>query len=83
MSTEDRTLLATGLNGYGHLGTGDTEDRHSWTPVLENVSAIVAAATYSLALTEDGRLWGTGNNNSAELGTESIVWTWLLSPVDE
>lgn len=71
----DGSLWAWGLNDKGQLGQGlsgevpDTSDR--LTPVrVGNEAAWVAIATgaHSVALKNDGSLWGWGNNTHGELG---------------
>jgi alpha-tubulin suppressor-like RCC1 family protein len=66
----DGTVWTWGLNAYGQLGDGTTNDAH--TPVqvmgLSNVVAISARAYDGMALRSDGTLWAWGDNRYGELG---------------
>lgn len=76
----DGTVRAFGLNDCGQLGNGET--RSSRTPVevkgLREVRQVAATGGggdsnpggfgHSVAVLEDGTLWGWGCNNSGELG---------------
>jgi alpha-tubulin suppressor-like RCC1 family protein/uncharacterized protein YkwD/plastocyanin/thiol-disulfide isomerase/thioredoxin/uncharacterized membrane protein YphA (DoxX/SURF4 family) len=72
----DESVWAWGFNNYGQLGDG-TSTNHL-TPVqvsgpggtgtLDNVVAIAAGGTHTLALRSDGSVWTWGNNNYGQLG---------------
>lgn len=71
-------MYATGGNGTGELGLGDTTDRTSWTKItgIANVIKILTVATdYSspaastFALTSGGSLYCWGSNGNGQLGT--------------
>jgi len=72
----DGTVYATGLNYFGQLGIGNTEEFvFEFTKVIDNtgafltdVTAIAAGNDHSLALKTDGTLWATGWNISGQLG---------------
>jgi alpha-tubulin suppressor-like RCC1 family protein len=70
--TNDGKVYAAGLNGNGQLGLGDNTDRQSFTEVTflgdKNIIAIAAGSEHSLALTDDGKVYATGNNYFGELG---------------
>ncbi|MCL2786445.1 MAG: hypothetical protein FWD81_04410, partial [Methanomassiliicoccaceae archaeon] len=72
---EDGTVWAWGRNGYGQLGDGTNAGKNRPVRVevasgvpLTGVTAISAGDFYSLALTDDGRVWAWGYNNSSQLG---------------
>ncbi len=69
----DGTLWATGYNGYGQLGTGDTTTRDSFVQVLSAASAVAAGEAHTLAIKSDGTLWATGRNKYGQLGTGDTV----------
>lgn len=65
---EEFSLWVWGVNTYGQLGTGNTVT--SWSP-LKQQGAWKSASFgnyYLLAVKMDGTLWGTGNNDSNQLG---------------
>ncbi|MGO8670646.1 MAG: choice-of-anchor tandem repeat GloVer-containing protein [Capsulimonadaceae bacterium] len=69
----DGTVWAWGLNAFGELGNGTTEN--SSVPVqvsgLAGVTAISAGFTHGLAIGPGGAVWGWGNNYQGELGIGS------------
>ncbi|MDR2152807.1 MAG: hypothetical protein LBO72_08300 [Helicobacteraceae bacterium] len=68
----DGKVYATGWNKYGQLGLSDANDRDVFTLVssLEDkkIVAIVAGERHSLALTSDGKVYATGDNEYGQLG---------------
>lgn len=80
----DGTVRAWGLGADGQLGNGQSgEGLYSPVPVqvssLNNVKAIAAGTSHSLALLNDGTVWGWGNNGNGQLGVDDI--NYLFSPV--
>jgi alpha-tubulin suppressor-like RCC1 family protein len=70
----DGSLWATGNNGNGQLGTGNTTSVTSFTKVYEPTGGVTCIAvscgqTHTQMLLSDGSLWATGNNISGQLGT--------------
>lgn len=71
---QDGTLYSAGDNGYGQLGVGDLNDRHSFTllsgslPVIKQIYASGGFYGYSAALDENDELWTWGYNNYGVLG---------------
>lgn len=71
MLKNDKTVWACGGNQFGQLGDGTSTPRPFPVQVnnLTNVSAIAAADDeFSLALKEDGTVWGWGLNRNGQLG---------------
>jgi alpha-tubulin suppressor-like RCC1 family protein len=68
----DGTVWAIGNNNYGQLGNGST-GRESNEPVqvvgLNNIVAVAAGGSYSVALQQNGTVWTWGYNGSGQLGT--------------
>jgi len=70
--TSDNTLWAWGQNFVGQLGDGTAEDRLSPVPIMDGVVYAAIAPTTAnssvmesqrnFAITEDGTLWGWGQN---------------------
>lgn len=71
MTDTDGVLWASGSNTLGALGVGVatstiTEPRQVVLPEgVDRFTAVAASATQSLGLSEDGRVWGWGQNNGA------------------
>jgi len=62
-------LYASGYNGYGQLGLGNTTDRHVFTQVgTESWKMIAAGVYHTIGLKLDGTIWGTGGNHYSCLG---------------
>ncbi|MFC4303180.1 S-layer homology domain-containing protein [Cohnella boryungensis] len=73
---EDGTLWAWGMNENGQLGDGTSTNRTK--PVLiagiSGVRAISTGVSYhTLALTDDGKVWAWGKNDSGELGDGTTI----------
>lgn len=69
---EDGFLWGLGYNHVGQLGLGDFEDRTG--PDLSLVTSdkrftmVSCGHTYTIAIDEDGHLWGCGCNSEGQLG---------------
>ena len=62
-----------GLGADGQLGHGDLENRYKPSLVeLENVIDIHSNGDWNLALTEDNKLYGWGNNEYRQISSEGI-----------
>src|SRR5208283_2048370 len=74
----DGSLWAMGLNTYGQLGDGYTDNGNYFTNdlpeqiVASNVTAIAAGYYHSLFLKSDGSLWAMGYNNDGQLGDGTL-----------
>jgi alpha-tubulin suppressor-like RCC1 family protein len=69
--TEEGTLFAFGYNTNGQLGLGDTRDRllpTELTSISEKIISVSSGRAHSLALTEDGKIYAWGFNDSGQLG---------------
>jgi alpha-tubulin suppressor-like RCC1 family protein len=77
----DRKLYATGYNGQGQLGLGDTTNRSSFTQVsLVEADTVCgaggASATYAAGtswIVWDGEVYGSGYNLNGEIGDGTIL----------
>ncbi|KAL8161813.1 hypothetical protein V2J09_013302 [Rumex salicifolius] len=69
---EDGTLWSWGNNEYGQLGTGDTQPRSHPISVLGlsglTLVDIAAGGWHSMALTNDGEVYGWGRGEHGRLG---------------
>ena len=90
--TAGGTASGTGRNDFGQLGDGTPTDRLTFGPALVglgDIEALTAGGVHTLALTSDGRVWATGNNNHGQLGdgtistkTSPVQVVWLEDVVD-
>ncbi|XID92385.1 S-layer homology domain-containing protein [Paenibacillaceae bacterium WGS1546] len=74
---DDGTLWAWGMNENGQLGDGTTENRSlpvQITGIHGDIKALSTGVSYhTLALTEDGKVWAWGKNDSGELGDGTTI----------
>jgi len=68
---EDGTIWGTGNNYEGQLGINN--EFHDWLFIQERTYSdtwvdLASHDEHSLAIKEDGTLWGTGSNNKGQLG---------------
>ncbi len=68
-------ILPFGDNGHGQLGLSKTIDYQSiseenplYVDTPENFISVAAGLNFSLAVSDDGGLWGWGNNHNYQLG---------------
>jgi len=70
---DDGTLWGIGKNDKGQLGTGDNKDKTAFVKInsgLEgNIADIQAGPNYTLILTRDGEVYGTGYDKYGLFGT--------------
>lgn len=79
----DNSLWATGWNGYGQLGVGNTTDVNTPTKIDDDVTA-VSAKSHVLYIKTDGSLWSIGRNDSGQLGDGTTTDRYLpVKVVDE
>jgi len=79
----DGTVWGWGRNNYGQLGNGEKKDSsltHVQTTGLNNVRAIEASLSYTMALKNDGTVWMWGNNELGKLGI-GTSGTYETAPV--
>ena len=75
----DTTVWAWGPNWRGQLGDGTNTDRWAPGPVsgLSGITAIAGGCgDYSLALKNDGTVWGWGYNDCGQLGDSTTADRW-------
>jgi alpha-tubulin suppressor-like RCC1 family protein len=69
----DGTIYGTGLNDSGQLGTGNTTNRNTLTLMTNSTGktplSVACGQNYTLVLMSDGTIFGTGLNDSGQLGT--------------
>ena len=68
---QGKNVLASGYNGNGALGNGNTNNLTSFTYVNseEEWVSIAAGADWGLGIKTDGTLWGWGSNQFGKNGT--------------
>lgn len=70
----DGNLYMWGYNGYGSLGTGDTNNKHRPYQIPkeyfqnEKIIDFVVGIDFTIALTEKGNIYSWGRNNVGQLG---------------
>jgi alpha-tubulin suppressor-like RCC1 family protein len=74
----DGTVWTWGYNGSGQLGNGAALDESpnptpTQVPGLSGITAIAAGTYHSLALKNDGTVWGWGYNGHGQLGNNTIT----------
>ena len=70
-------LWAWGCNAYGQLGDGTQTDRSVPVKVLEHVAQVSAGDYHTLAVTDDGALWGWGlcqSNRLLDTKGDAAAW---------
>lgn len=72
---DDGTLWGTGENSLGQLGLGNVTNVTSFTQAIDSngnpmtgVANVYTGNGFTLALKDDGTLWGTGQNFHGQLG---------------
>lgn len=70
--TIDGEVMTCGAGEYGRLGLGGALDEHTFLPVDYlsdvDVTQLVSGHAFSIALTEQGDLFGWGRNDQGQLG---------------
>ena len=79
---KDNNCWGWGLNDYGQLADGTIIPKSSPISVSNGLSfvRVMSGLDYSLGLTEDGQMWGWGNNQNRKLGTSDMTLAYS-SPV--
>ena len=74
--TKEHEILTTGSGSYGRLGNFDTTDQLYFEPVemvlpssQSYITQIAGGKSFTLALTNDGIVYGWGRNHKGQLGT--------------
>ena len=72
----DGSIWGCGLNTYGQLGLGDTNDRTTFTQVITNINndikQISCGYNHTFILKNDGSIWGCGLNTYGQLGLGDV-----------
>ncbi|KAI9318649.1 regulator of chromosome condensation 1/beta-lactamase-inhibitor protein II [Dichotomocladium elegans] len=83
--TEDQSIYAMGWGADGQLGLGTTTDRDEPTRLRVSFGATIKKLTgstdFTLALTDDGRLWTWGNSEYGQGMTGSKI-DRILEPIE-
>ena len=83
--TTDGELYGAGYNEYGGLGLGDGIARYTFTripvPDDKKVAQVVLGEDSSFIITEDGELYGTGDNYYGQLGVGDYDDRYVFTPV--
>jgi alpha-tubulin suppressor-like RCC1 family protein len=69
--TDDNKIFACGANSMGQLGIGDMINRNEFTNINwtnGNIKQVICGFAYSFILTDDNRIFASGNNNFGQLG---------------
>jgi alpha-tubulin suppressor-like RCC1 family protein len=76
-ATTAGAVYGWGANQYGQVGNGATDDLIDSPAVISGVAGTVrdfaASVRHTLALTEDGAVWGWGDNCTGQLGDGSAI----------
>ena len=85
----DGSILGTGLNTNGQLGTGNNNSINTFTIIYNPINngnlkctGISCGDNFTLYILSDGSAWGTGLNTSGQLGTgnnttrNTFIKTW-------
>ena len=83
----DGSLWACGYNGNGQLGLGDTDNRNTFTKVINNVDNDIKFVTcgyqHTVIIKTDDSVWSCGNNQRGQLGlgdtTNRTVFTEITN----
>jgi alpha-tubulin suppressor-like RCC1 family protein len=66
------SIYAVGFNERGQLGLGDNNNRNTFTEVTglrdKNIISIATIETFTLALSNDGKVYAAGSNSAGQLG---------------
>jgi alpha-tubulin suppressor-like RCC1 family protein len=80
--SSDGKAWTCGSNSSSQLGTGDSADQTTFVQLgSHNMWSFVGngRGLFTIAVTSDGTLWGTGNNSDYQLSSLQRVWS-LLEP---
>jgi alpha-tubulin suppressor-like RCC1 family protein len=82
MLLSDGSVLATGLNADGQLGTGNKTQLNSFTPVYtpsdgKTCTSVSCGSNHTLILLSDGSLQVAGYNGNGQLGLDNGVYNKL------
>lgn len=73
MLFDNGTIMSVGNNSYGQLGNGkknqeNSKKKKNYVKSKNKFISIAAGYNHSLAVSEDGTLWGWGSNKDLQLG---------------
>lgn len=77
------TIWAGGVNRYGQLGIGNTEDRVTLVMIegIKGVARVAAADEHTLALKADGTVWAWGRNDKGQLGLGASAYVTVPTEI--
>ncbi|MFO0971635.1 MAG: hypothetical protein U0520_04815 [Candidatus Saccharimonadales bacterium] len=67
----EHSIEASGRNSLGQLANGSTQGDSNTIGFDKKVTSVAAGFDHALALTEDGEVYGRGDNNYGQVGTGS------------
>lgn len=76
----DGSLWGMGINSYGQLGNGNSEDLNIPIKILEGVKSVSASSESTFALRENGSVWSWGHNKNALLGQADKQSEIIMTP---
>ncbi len=71
--TDDGSLWMWGINAFGCLGDGTSQNRDTPVKMMEDVAAMDLGLTTSAAIKKDGSLWMWGMNDTQQLGDGTTI----------
>jgi alpha-tubulin suppressor-like RCC1 family protein len=82
----NNTIWGCGSNSYGQLGLGNTTRRTTLTRMTSDISgctpiSISCGYDHTMVLMTNGTIWGTGKNDSGQLGIGNLVQKTTLTRI--
>lgn len=78
---DDGSLWSLGINSYGQLGNGTSDNISNPVKVMDVVKKVISSIETTFALKENGSVWSWGHNTNHLLGQANQNSEISLSPV--